>query len=1154
MFTPRALRSSRKSVTPNSSTGRRSSNLFTPRRRTSYAPNRNESFNRSALQTSRVLEETAQHRLEVYGGTLPVSVTEALALSDKKTKISVKIDPSGWAWLVCGRKLLVWSYKPNQSGKTLPCKELSLPPTESTHTAELVVVVDRSGEHHHNIGAACIAVSPEGVVRYWANVAHDTTYVEVDADVNEECVSIIAMVKSHQITMERTFSCILATATSTLLLLTPLQPQSTVRCRMMRGPQSMLAGISRRMSSFIFGSVATQSVTAPLHTIVPGEQLSPDVQAFYVLSGPNLQKWALDGDTEHLLYQCNVEQFLRENIAKTVWDQEAAYLDNLKVWVMDMKVTRDGVVILGAGLNTDVSDDFHYALGTLHTEGQDSPKSFLSFAVPKFTNTYEKEIEEQLLGYRLLLPNPNSPCAYLHDNRMVLCISVSSSNDDVDKVEFQSPGNKLLGAGHTDCLALFFSTVHGLVSIKEMQMKVDVSMTDSVLEASSTSIAMEQSSLVCNATQLEELSMSEDKTVRLKAAFLNSCSGNLSQAQLIVDELFPPGVNSDIDRLVTRLAQDMIDEFPASDPRWAESVHQGGSVTGSLILMQQLEDKLKAHTYYVQFLKSVQLWDRLSSVSVRDSVMCTKLLLCELAEKVVAAKALREVHTQHPGIVDAAIKHLLDSRVADTADRAAMTSGLIPQDLFYRQVSAINGILEHLLLLEEDALGGSIMPQELIARVIVTNSIFCGMLSAALQYRASNEAMYQSHGQRQTQLEYVSWTHSAGPKGGRRWTCRQHAITSEQALPEANDVKDRGALFQQLLELSDIVLDGYRSQLESIKHGPGENQRYLEVLRKYEQDRTTLIKPFMQYQQYERAASLAEKYCDMGALVQICEETDNQERLQRYMSQFQRMGFPEYVFKWYMNEGKRGKLLSSSLASHPLLGRFLQTSENQHLSWLHDVNAGDFFQAQSTLQSLAAEHRTFVAKKKTLLSLSKLAAYAVEDPPESVHSNIEAINRELDLILHQEQLPQDVVEGLGTDIDNMRVLSAKEIIDLYVGEFNVDANEFDFMKALDLLQFINKEDEDVDCEDILTHIWCCAILKDDWSEISRPDDPFENCKDTVFFKTLEMAYMDGLDLTQCLPAVDRLLAAEELGSLRDQVSFQFLLRAGYEHLEQIFDK
>ena len=57
-------------------------------------------------------------------------------------------------------------------------------------------------------------------------------------------------------------------------------------------------------------------------------------------------------------------------------------------------------------------------------------------------------------------------------------------------------------------------------------------------------------------------------------------------------------------------------------------------------------------------------------------------------------------------------------------------------------------------------------------------------------------------------------------------------------------MKDRGALFQQLLELSDNVLEGYRSQLESIKHGPGENQRYIEVLRGYEQDRATLIKPF----------------------------------------------------------------------------------------------------------------------------------------------------------------------------------------------------------------------------------------------------------------------------------------------------------------------
>ena len=41
------------------------------------------------------------------------------------------------------------------------------------------------------------------------------------------------------------------------------------------------------------------------------------------------------------------------------------------------------------------------------------------------------------------------------------------------------------------------------------------------------------------------------------------------------------------------------------------------------------------------------------------------------------------------------------------------------------------------------------------------------------------------------------------------------------------------------------------------------------------------------HQQYERAASLAEKYCDFAILVRLCEETENQERLNRYMTQFQ---------------------------------------------------------------------------------------------------------------------------------------------------------------------------------------------------------------------------------------------------------------------------
>ena len=56
------------------------------------------------------------------------------------------------------------------------------------------------------------------------------------------------------------------------------------------------------------------------------------------------------------------------------------------------------------------------------------------------------------------------------------------------------------------------------------------------------------------------------------------CQG---QAESLVEELFPHGLppseepNSTLDTLVARLSQEMIDDFPASDPRWAESVPHG---------------------------------------------------------------------------------------------------------------------------------------------------------------------------------------------------------------------------------------------------------------------------------------------------------------------------------------------------------------------------------------------------------------------------------------------------------------------------------------------------------------------------------------------------------------------------------------------------
>ena len=135
--------------------------------------------------------------------------------------------------------------------------------------------------------------------------------------------------------------------------------------------------------------------------------------------------------------------------------------------------------------------------------------------------------------------------------------------------------------------------------------------------------------LSVSAAGLEDLTMSESKGDQLKAAFLLFCKRNMGQSVSIVAELFPASdaapssssahpVDSALDRLVANMSQDLIEDFPASDPRWMESAEGGSSSTSvgtstSLLILHQLRDKQTAHDFYVNFLKEVGLWDRVSA-------------------------------------------------------------------------------------------------------------------------------------------------------------------------------------------------------------------------------------------------------------------------------------------------------------------------------------------------------------------------------------------------------------------------------------------------------------------------------------------------------------------------------------------------------------
>lgn len=259
--------------------------------------------------------------------------------------------------------------------------------------------------------------------------------------------------------------------------------------------------------------------------------------------------------------------------------------------------------------------------------------------------------------------------------------------------------------------------------------------------------------------------------------------------------------------------------------------------------------------------------------------------------------------------------------------------------------------------------------------------------------------------------------------------------------------------------------------------------------------------------QWENAALLAEKYLDFRILVTVCEITDNQQRLDDYMNRFSNEGFSEFVYSWYMQENKQAKLISrcrkfTKTANNQTLSRFL--SDHPSLSWMKDIFSQNFEMAAETLNDLALRETDSVRRRKTMLSLSKLSKLAASNDQEQDRL-INGINRDLELIEFQEELPDYVLEVFGYNTLKPSVIPVKNLIHLYICPEYSDNTELEFKKALDLLQYVH---EDQLKTNLKLTIWRTAILKDTWNE-KNVDSPLEVLQNKMFYKLADLAVMLG---------------------------------------------
>ncbi|XP_017772484.1 PREDICTED: nuclear pore complex protein Nup133 [Nicrophorus vespilloides] len=1110
----------------------------TPAKRSAATPFRKSSrFSLSgrSTQSVQVVLKSQSNCVERFGQPLPVLVTEALTFADRNTVVSAKISADcGYAWLVCGRRLLIWHYRQNQMLQGTPrrgaltnqCYELQLPQSDLVHRAELVSVFQNSG----NNMPACIAVSPEGVIRFWPTIAQESVSIEQTVDLQgQECDSL---------TGADGLGSILATTTCTVVLVQPhyTSGRYVLNCHVLKMPSGWLGGLSKKMSSLIFGPNNTEQSSETRLVRVLNER-----NCIYVLAGHSLQKWQVgSGDAEHLVYVTDLSRQVKDSFVSSLWENCGGDNTDVDTWVLDLQAEGEYIVLLAAAVNLHVSPQVHYALIAIDGSLSQPPTHFGNFQILKMNGLYRDDNPADSLGYRFLI---SSGIQYVYNHRSV---TVFKPQEEPDNLEFNTPMDFLLGGSICVNTPVFFSRNHGLVAIVNNENTNDMSMSvmspSTPVDTSFSDGGMENLTIY-NFNPEEMYAAYKDTNGQFTAAFIFYIKGQHSASQDIINKLFSgaiSGQDSLLDKVIVEVSQDLLNDIPANDPRWLGENQVGLGSSYAMQVLQQLEDKQKAHILFIKFLKESGLWKKMSSVTIRHGAMATAYVLGEHSEKIVAAVAMKTI--PYEGILKKAIENVART-IPINSD-----SGLTSQDVFYRQVTNIYKVAQEVTNICDEAAHSDMNPIEVAKLLNEANSVLLNFFKEVTQYRQSHADHFSTEDFVSNQnLDYLPWTCATGSEGLMDTLNLQQNVTLNYGVKVTTDYNLRNTLYDQLVSLIDYILDGRKSHIESLKGTSRENI----VIKQYQTDRKKLIDPLVQDNQWEGAALLAEKYLDFESLVLICDKTDNQSRLDEYMDRFGEDGFSEFVYSWYLQENKQGKLIDMckkkelTNRNSQQLKKFL----NQHpsLSWIQNAFDRKFDDAADTLVNLAVVENESLTRQKTMLSMAKLAKLASGRKHDET---LIAINENLELINYQEELPDYVLQQFGYDTIRPRVISPKEMINLYTCQEYRDAAELEFKKALDLLAYI--EDPELR-NDLALKVWCGAILRDSWDETDL-DCPMEILQHKLMFKTADLALVLGSDPQNLLPPLDMLIDDPSLVNLKNNKNFQFLIKAGYELINRIMIK
>ncbi len=169
------------------------------------------------------------------------------------------------------------------------------------------------------------------------------------------------------------------------------------------------------------------------------------------------------------------------------------------------------------------------------------------------------------------------------------------------------------------------------------------------------------------------------------------------------------------------------------------------------------------------------------------------------------------------------------------------------------------------------------------------------MCNAARDYRARNLELLE---QCENSFELLPWIAAPGPRSVRSSLIRLLNLTVEEGVGNADDAALRSSLWGQASQLADLLLDSLKLHLDSVEENPVVHSQ---IRQEVQTERGAILELFLRGKEYERAAVLAEKYVDFSALLTICDETMNEDKLNIYIDKLGDAGFTDFACKWYAN-------------------------------------------------------------------------------------------------------------------------------------------------------------------------------------------------------------------------------------------------------------